>query len=220
MSKMASVCEALKRRLHRDRWWLFLAVAIPTLGWLWKDQLHDRFFPKRWGEVVPGQVFRSGQLRQPVLEEVIREHGIQVIVDLCALNKAPRPGQLDELAVAQRLGVEHHRFPLRGDGTGEVNSYIGALATIERARRSGHTVLVHCSSGAQRAGGVVACYQMLFLNEPPDRVREHMAAHGWRPHRDHRVIDFLHRLLPDSAAGLEAQGLRTAKFGAQPTLRR
>ncbi|MGB7582657.1 MAG: hypothetical protein WBL85_09455, partial [Sedimentisphaerales bacterium] len=45
--------------------WLFVAVSAIVIGlavWVWFSFIKYRFVPKRFGVVVPGHIYRSGQI--------------------------------------------------------------------------------------------------------------------------------------------------------------
>ena len=73
--------EGAARRRPRGRlWWTIGIVAGIALSfWVWKDYLEDRIVPKRFGAVIPGQLFRSGQLNEALVEDVLRDNGIDVV---------------------------------------------------------------------------------------------------------------------------------------------
>ena len=53
-----------------------------------------------------------------MLEKKLKEHGIQVVIDMNGIE-ADDEHQEAEIATVARLGLEHHRFKLHGDGTGD-----------------------------------------------------------------------------------------------------
>ena len=176
---------------HKSRWAsiarIVLIMAIIGAGiWLWEDVLEDRIIPKKWGVVEAGKIYRSGQLSAALVKKTLRKHNIAVIV---ALN-GNVPGDKDQEAEKQaavELGIEILRFPLGGKGTGDINNYARAIAAIVDAKRKGKPVLVHCSAGAQRPGGVTACYRMLVEKKPPSFAYEEMRRYGWRD-KPHQVL--------------------------------
>jgi protein-tyrosine phosphatase len=59
------------------------------------------------------------------------------------------------------MGVKRINFLLGGNGTGDPNVYPAAIRAIVEANHNNTPVLVHCQSGAQRTGGVIAAYRIL-----------------------------------------------------------
>lgn len=154
-------------------------VAVVVGGaFLYAKVIRERVFPKRWGVVEAGQIYRSGQLHPALIERTLAGNGIDVIVDL----NQPEPdnaAQRAEEQAAAKLKIERQLFPLIGDGTGDIEQYAQAIARMVEARRADQTVLVHCSAGTYRTGGVVACYRMLVEGWTPERARDEMLEYRW-----------------------------------------
>lgn len=139
-------------------WLLLIGVAIAVGITGFQDLIKPNVFPKRFGEVVPGQIYRSGKLTPAALTKVVREHDIKTIVDFGAWPEGSRADQR-EAATAEALGVDRVRLPgLSGDSTGEINGYVEALRIMNDPARQ--PVLVHCGAGTERTGCVVALYRM------------------------------------------------------------
>lgn len=185
-----------------NRTWVVLGVLLILIGGgiaaVAVRELGDA--RRNFATVEPGRLYRSGQLSPAVVEQTLKECNIRVVVDLT--HALPDdPAQKAELAACSRLGVEHLRFPLHGDGTGDVEQYIAAIAAVQRAQSKGEAVLVHCVAGAQRTGGVVAAYRMLVEHQSPEAAMHEMEAAGWKP-RDTALRDYLNKNMGPIAEGL------------------
>lgn len=154
------------------------AAAISGGALLYTKVVRDRVFPKRWGVVDQGQIYRSGQLHPALIERTLAENGIDVIVDLNQLEP-DNAAQRAEEAAAAKLDIERTLFPLVGDGTGDIEQYALAIRRMVEARRANEQVLVHCSAGTYRTGGVVACYRMLVEGWTPETARDEMVRYRW-----------------------------------------
>ncbi|HMN94962.1 MAG TPA: tyrosine-protein phosphatase [Phycisphaerales bacterium] len=184
-------------RAAARRTWIVVGAIVGIVGggiWLWEDVLEDRLIPKRWGVVdAPadaaaaataadgpgaGAIFRSGQLHPALVERTLATHGVTVVVDLDDEETASADAQAEAMA---RLGIEHALFPLIGDGTGEIEQYAQAIARMVAARQAGETVLVHCSAGTYRTGGVVAMYRVLVEGASVEEARAEMIRYNWKP---------------------------------------
>jgi protein-tyrosine phosphatase len=184
-------------------------LAVCLLGgaaWLWDGILKDRLIPKRWQVVAGHPIYRSGQLSAALVKRTLASHGIQVIVALTADDPQDKDQQAEKRAAAA-LGIELLRFPLRGDGRGDVNQYAGALAALVQAERQGKPVLVHCAAGVQRTGGAVAFYRLLLDRKPPADVVQELRQHGWDPKRNPKLLPYLNDNLGRLAAMLHEKGL-------------
>ncbi|MCX5660137.1 MAG: tyrosine-protein phosphatase [Planctomycetota bacterium] len=177
-----------------------LVAAVIGLGaWVWDSQVKNRVFPKRWGVVEPRLIFRSGQIDAGLIEGQLCDKKIATVVDLTG-DDPENPDQVAELAAVKKLGIEHRRFPLRGNGTGDIRSYAGAIAAIHEQRQAGKAVLVHCSAGSQRTGGVVASYRLLVEQKTDvPAILAEMQEYDWRPKRDAILLDYLNEHLPELA---------------------
>src|ERR1700693_1260360 len=68
----------------------FIATAAAATA-LWSFVLRDRFVPKRFGVVIPGKLFRSGQISRFMIADVVQRNAIGTIIDLNGLE----PGTAD-----------------------------------------------------------------------------------------------------------------------------
>ena len=144
------------------RGWLvaiILAVVLAIVGY--QNLVHPNLFPKRFGVVVPGEIYRSGKLTTAALTKVIRKHDIKTVIDLGAWvvdTPANRRASQREQETVEALGTQRFVFQLIGDATGDPNDYAEALRLmLDPANRP---LLVHCGAGTERTGCVVALYRM------------------------------------------------------------
>lgn len=193
---------------------LFLTTAM---GIYWWSENQFEYLPKRLGEVVPGKIYRSGQLTSPMLSKTVSKHGITTIVDL-QLNDLQDELIQGEVKFAAEHGLRHFRFGLGGDGTGDVDRYVDAVEILIQCARKNEPVLVHCAAGAQRTGGVVACYRLLEEGADPDAVIAEMKKYDWRPEEDQELVDYLNQNLPYIADQLVARGTLAERPAEIPRL--
>ncbi len=190
-----------------------IAVILGLAGlsvWVWEDFLEDRVIAKRFGVVKEGQIYRSGQISAALIKKILQKHDIDVIVDLTH-EKPGDPDQMAELEAAAELGVEKCRFPLSGNGTGDVNQYIQALKKLIESEKAGKKVLVHCAAGSQRAGGTIALYRLLHLGQVPSVILKEMIKYDWDPQDDGDLIDYLHANTPEIKSRLIELGVLDGK---------
>jgi protein tyrosine/serine phosphatase len=182
----------------------------------WSEHKYD-FIPKRLGEVVPGRVYRSGQLTPKMLDSTVRKHNISTIVDL-QLNDLTDEMLQGEVQYAAANGLRHFRFGLAGDGTGDVNRYVDAVDTVIQCARTSDPVLVHCAAGTQRTGGVVACYRLLEEGADPDVVVAELKKYDWNAEEDQELVDYLNEHVPYIADQLVARGTLEKRSAELPRL--
>ena len=202
----ASRAPSARGKLRRRAPLLLLLLAIGTGGTIWwRDGGKRLFFPRQWDVVVPGFLYRSGQIHARLVEDVLREHQIDLVIDL-ARDRWSDPDARAEREAIERLGIERLAFEdLDGSGRGNPASYEAALAAIAEARRAGRRVLVHCSAGSERAGGAVMLYRTLFEGwSGADAFHEYLRYRNRPPVRS-RVAHFLDTHMEEIAAGLVAR---------------
>lgn len=143
-------------------------IGAVTLGaWFARYHVRDDLWPRNFGVVEAGQIYRSGRQTPAMMERLVREHGIRTIIDLGAFGLDTRE-EREAQRTAAALGVDRFRFTLQGDGTGDPNEYVAALRLMtDPARRP---VLVHCAAGAQRTSGCVVLYRHIVQGKTVDQV--------------------------------------------------
>jgi protein tyrosine phosphatase (PTP) superfamily phosphohydrolase (DUF442 family) len=198
---------AVTRRSRTRRRWLvggsvLCLCAAAVVGWY--AGLRNRFEPMNFGVVEPGRIFRSGQISKQVMRQTLVNNGIRVIIDLSS-RWEETPDARAERAIAKQLGIERINLTLRGNGVGDPNVYPQVLADIVKANHDGKAVLVHCQSGAQRTGGIVAAYRILVEGRSEDAAFAEMGEYGHRPHSNPELIPFIKSHLPEWRAKLAAE---------------
>ncbi len=193
-------------RKRRIRWgvlaaWLLLIAGASVMLWIFV--LRERLIVKRWGTVVPGLVFRSGQISRFLIMPTLQQHGIRHIICMTSPD-ALDADQQAELAAVRELGIEHVFLPLNGRGVGKVEHFTGAVKLLAVSAQAGQPVLVHCHAGSQRTGGVVAAYRLLVEHRSPQFVIEELRQYGWNPRRDQILVDFVNAHLKEAATELVA----------------
>ena len=206
----------------QHRWLKFsvLVVAVASLAPLGIDgykDLRDRLVPKKLGVVEVGKIYRSGQLHRALVRETLAKNHIQVVIDLTH-DDPSNMNQRAEQAAIRDLGLQGLRFPMNGNGTGEIEQVAGAVAALAKAEHEGKPVLVHCAAGAQRTGCVIATYRLLVKGDSPSDVLTEMEQYGWRPDHDQVMLNFLNDHLPDFANRLVDLGTLSERPRAIPSL--
>ncbi len=115
--------------------------------------------PKRFAEVVPGKLYRSGEPSPAALEAMVKEHGIRTIIDLGVASEGDVRDRRLQLST-QALGITRFKFDLIGDSTGNPNEYVAALRLASDPARQ--PVLVHCATGSQRTSCAIGLFRAAF----------------------------------------------------------
>ncbi|HEV8062302.1 MAG TPA: dual specificity protein phosphatase family protein [Gemmataceae bacterium] len=157
---------------------LFLASCIVAAaayyGWTAFDNFH---------EVLPGLLYRSGQLSPAHLRARVESKGIRTIINL----RGPNPQEKwyrEEIASCQSNGLVHIDLPIdSGFPTNdEMREMMQAFETCPKP------VLIHCQSGIDRTGiaSALACL-LLDENSSPELAMEQLTwQYGCLPGRKSR----------------------------------
>jgi len=116
--------------------------------------------------VEEGALYRSAQLRPGQLADVVDELGIRTIVNLRGA-KPDRRWYREQRAVANAKGVAHLDVRWSADRLPHRASLLDLLEVYRTAERP---ILVHCFSGADRAGEAAAIYQMEHMGRSADQA--------------------------------------------------
>lgn len=179
--------------------------------------IRDRFLPRRFIEVVPHLLFRSGWIDARLVEDVLRDHEIGLVVDLTD-ETCDSPERQAEQRAVERLGIAYRCCPLKGDGTGDVQQYAHAVAAIAHAQALGRPVLVHCAAGDKRSGGVVAAYLLLVRGAPVATALAEIGRFTRHGVPSETVTRYLDDHLAEIAAHLRDEGVLLAPHGGEVAL--
>ncbi|MGC1275538.1 MAG: dual specificity protein phosphatase family protein [Planctomycetaceae bacterium] len=188
--------------------WIGLVACLAIIGGgigAW-EAVKYRYIPKRFGVVVPGEVYRSGQISKWQFVPTIQENGIDVVIDLNGVDPVDEH-QAAEIAAYESHDIENYRFKLHGNGTGDVDTYVEAIAKMAECHRDGKSFLVHCHAGTQRTGSVVAAFRVLVLGQSPQEAYVELSRYGWDADDDQVLLTYLNKNLPRVAKELAARGL-------------
>jgi protein tyrosine/serine phosphatase len=171
---------------------LLVAAASPFLGPL-GENFHS---------VIPGCVYRSGQLSSESLEDRATRDGIRSVINLRGANLGDEWYEM-ECAVARRQHLKLYDLPVDSQcpTAPELRELLGVLEACPKP------VLIHCKSGIDRSG-IVAAICVLLLDESGsiEQAQTHL---GWRyghmPWCDNLSVQ--ERLLQDYQSWLAARAL-------------
>jgi protein tyrosine phosphatase (PTP) superfamily phosphohydrolase (DUF442 family) len=114
--------------------------------------------------VSAGKIYRSNQLDQDALARLVHEYGIKTIVNLRGADPNAK-WYRSETNVSQQLEVKHLDFALsatRETTDAQIDEILTALNFAPKP------VLIHCRSGADRAGLISALYLYSLEGKSPE----------------------------------------------------
>lgn len=189
-----------KAKSNRVRRAVYIGIAVVIAGGVtwWEAGGNDRFVPKRFGVVVPGKIYRSGQISKWLIEDVLLRHEIQVIVDFTGFDWNDE-FQQHELSVAWKHKIAVNRYAQSGDGTGDIKNYAVALKVIRDCELAGKPVLVHCAAGSQRTGAAIAFYRVLVQRQSPEEAVREMRRYDCDPEDNGRLITYINSHMEELA---------------------
>jgi protein tyrosine phosphatase (PTP) superfamily phosphohydrolase (DUF442 family) len=155
--------ELVTRRGRRSAWVDSLLVDHGLLRMVWTN----------FGTVIPGRLYRGNHPTPGGLARLVRRHGIRTVINL----RGPSGNGSDALSreAAARLGVAFIDAPL---SSGHPPSRERLLDLIAALRGAAEPVLVHCKSGADRAGFAAGLFCLLHGGSSADALRHLSLRHG------------------------------------------
>ena len=170
------------------------------------EEVRPRVFPKRFGEVAQDTIFRSGRIHPDIYDSVLKEHEIDTIISLTE-KKSNHDWQDQEIEIAKELGIPIHRFPLKGDGTGNPAEYEKALVKLKQEENAGRKVLLHCAAGTNRTGGAIFLYRTIFEQISDERAISEMKHYDFSVKDNGHLIPYLKNIRPSVERTLRSEGL-------------
>ncbi len=160
----------------------------------WADSLlvdHGvfRLVWSNFATVLPGRLYRSNHPTPHRLARLVRRHGIRTLINL----RGPCGNGSDALsrAEASRLGLAFIDAPL---SSGRAPQRAEVLKLAAALRDAAEPILVHCKSGADRAGFAAALFLLLEGRRTAEAMGQLSLRHGhWHRSRAGVLDAFLLR---------------------------
>ncbi len=167
-------------------------IVLLSIGGVWIPlALRGGGLPKRFAEVDPGVLMRSGQPTTRQIDNLIRKHGLKTIVIARSDKSTSVP---EEMVHAASKGVKVVSVPIvsRSNITDEqVNQF---FATVDDPAM--RPVLVHCSAGRHRTGYLCAVYRIERQGWAKERAIEEMLSFGFDQKDQAIVLEQLQAYVP------------------------
>lgn len=185
---------------------LLVALAV-TAAIFWGTGHRDEVYPRNWGTVADGMLYRCAELRPRLVERTLAGHKIAAILSLSRYV----PGhdeQEAEIEASKKLGIEIISIPMRGNGIPRTpDDYAEAVAVMDRHFKEGKTLLVHCAAGTNRTGGVVAIYRMFVQGWTPAQAFDEMLRYDFDPTDNIELLPWMEENTAAIAKGLVERGV-------------
>jgi protein tyrosine/serine phosphatase len=128
---------------------ILLALVVHISGYV----LY-RVETRNFHTVVPGKVYRSGQMDEAQWLDYIHAYAIKSVLNLRGEHRTS-PWYQQEIRVAEHLGLAHYNFGLSASRDVD-NATLEAILGI--MRQAPKPMLIHCLSGSDRSGLIAAVY--------------------------------------------------------------
>ena len=186
------------------RWVIVIALLAVTGGYAGMRWYFE--YRSNWGVVVSGKLYRSSEIAPLLFTSKLEKNNIGTIIYLSRDDDGN-----NDMANERRVAAEHHvpilDFPMSGDGLAKPGMYPSAIAAMVDATTHGKPVLVHCHSGAQRTGGVVAVYRVLVEGKSTQEAVAEMLRYGHDPKKNPLLLPFLNDNISQWADELFHRGI-------------
>jgi protein tyrosine phosphatase (PTP) superfamily phosphohydrolase (DUF442 family) len=120
--------------------------------------------------LIPGEVYRCGQLSGARLEQVIGQRGIRTVINLRGCC-APQDWYLAECRATHRTNTNQEDISM---SAGRFPSTHELRYLLEVLERCDYPILIHCKQGADRTGLVSALILLLRTNTPLEQARQQL----------------------------------------------
>jgi protein-tyrosine phosphatase len=122
-------------------------------------------FTRNFTEVVPGKLYRSGELNKNQLDHYVSTYKIKTLVDLRLQDDASDKEGVVKRQILQDNGVAFYHVHLRSSSSDQFEELKELIHVFDTAAPP---FLVGCSDGVHRSGVAAAIWLMLYNNTKPD----------------------------------------------------
>lgn len=112
--------------------------------------------PKRFAVVEKGHLYRGGFPTAAHIRRMHEDKNVRTVISLTS-DEGKEPDREIDGAI-KALNMKRYRFPLRGNGTGEIGTLDQAADAL--AQVTDQPIYFHCAAGHQRSSAVLGAYWM------------------------------------------------------------
>ncbi len=187
-----------RHRQFRRRLWRLSLLSLIAI--LFATYFRRPLFEGNWGVVDGDIVFRSAQPKGDVVG-MINAHKLGSVLNLRG-GKTADSWYSAEVDATAKTGAEFYDLPMSAVRRPSRRELLVLLDVLDHCR---YPLLIHCKSGSDRTGLVVALYQMYRKGESPSQALSSFSlAYGHVPLLG---PEHLHEPLHEYAAWLKKQNL-------------
>lgn len=121
--------------------------------------------------VKEGKVYRSAQLNNGPLEEVIRKYEIKTIINLRG-EDADKEWYKDEVSICEKHGVKHYNLRFSTKSLPKKESLLELFEIFDNAE---YPLIFHCKAGADRAGLAGTIYKLEYEGKSLDKALKQLS---------------------------------------------
>ncbi|HPF38508.1 MAG TPA: hypothetical protein P5081_14555 [Phycisphaerae bacterium] len=133
---------------------IVLLIVVPPM--VLAGVMRTQETPKRFAEVEAGSLYRGGFPTATQIRHLHDEFGVRTVITLTSDEGGPRDTELD--AIVNELKLNRYRFPMNGDGTGEIKTLDNAANALAVAKD--RPIFFHCAAGDKRSSATLGAYWM------------------------------------------------------------
>lgn len=122
--------------------------------------------PRRFFEVEPGRLYRGGFPSGDHVRKLHNDRHVQTVISLTSDEDKPRDKDLER--AIRELRMHHYRFPMNGDGTGELAVLDHAADALANADEG--PIFFHCAAGKQRTSATLGAYWIKHRGKTIDQA--------------------------------------------------
>jgi protein tyrosine phosphatase len=166
--------------MNRRRWIvLALICMLSGLGWA-GVRFQYYFWPKRFGVVEAGQIYRGGWQTTRVLRRILHDYQIRTVLNVAC--NPPEQEAAGEGALIRQLGIAWHKILMPGTGLGTFEQLDEAASLL--ADPANRPIFIHCAAGVHRTNVSLAAYRLKYCGWSLDQALAEMKQFGFNPARE------------------------------------